>query len=297
MLLPMAVLGALCLAIGVAPALVLDLIGKAAASWAGAAAPPEELLQSWGRLLQLRAERDALARSLLALGQPDPERWQAVRRELRLVEDILADPELSSLRLPPAELAARQREREVSAERLQSLSAEAERLRLLQEQDARIEEGLAEAEELAEETRQRVAYLERRERILKITLELLDQSRRDTLHPARQILEKQAGELWSLLSAGRYKNIAVDDEDLSSKIFIAETGKWEKPEILSQGAFDQFFLSLRLALTDVLSGGRRPPLLLDEPLSAFDPERGRMALDYLRRLAATMQILFFTCRP
>lgn len=264
---------------------------------AGAAAPPDELLRSWGRLLQLRAERDALARSLLALGRPDPERWQAVRRDLRLAEDILADPELGALRLPPAELAARQREREVSAERLQSLSAETERLRLLQEQDARIEEGLAEAEELAEETRQRVAYLERRERILKITLELLDQSRRDTLHPARQILEKQAGELWSLLSAGRYKNIAVDDEDLSSKIFIAETGKWEKPEILSQGAFDQFFLSLRLALTDVLSGGKRPPLLLDEPLSAFDPERGRMALDYLRRLAATRQILFFTCRP
>jgi uncharacterized protein YhaN len=259
--------------------------------------PPEALLQSWNRLVQWRAERDALARSLAALGHLDPERWQTVRRELRLVEDLLADPELSPLRLGPAEIAAKQRERETAAERLQTLSTEVERLRLLQEQDARIEEGLAEAEEQAEETRQRVAYLERRERILRITLELLDQARRDTLHPARQVLEKQAGDLWSLLSAGRYKNIAVDDEDLSSKIFITETGKWEGPEILSQGAFDQFFLSLRLALTDVLSGGKRPPLFLDEPLSAFDPERGQTALEYLRRLAATRQILFFTCRP
>lgn len=261
------------------------------------AVPAEAVVQSWNHLLQWRAEREALARSLAALGQLDAERWQAVRRELRLAEDVLNDPDLSPLRLAPAELAGKQRERDAAAERLKTLSAEVERLRLLQEQDARIEEELAEAEEQAEETRRRVAYLERRERILKIALELLDQARRDTLHPARQVLEKQAGELWSLLSAGRYQNIAVDDEDLSSKIFVAETGKWEGPEILSQGAFDQFFLSLRLALTDVLSGGRRPPLLLDEPLAAFDPERGQRALEYFRRLAAGRQILFFTCRP
>ncbi|MEW6515949.1 MAG: AAA family ATPase [candidate division FCPU426 bacterium] len=261
------------------------------------ALPPEALLQSWERLLALRAEREALARSLAAMGRTDPEPWQAVRRELRLVEDVLADPELNPLRLAPAELAARQREREAAVERLKTLETETERWRVLQEQDARLEEGLAEAEEQAEEIRRRIAYLERRERVLKTTLELLDQARRDTLHPARQVLEKQAGELWSQLSEGRYKNIAIDDEDLSSKIFIPETSKWEGPEVLSQGAFDQFFLSLRLALTDALSGGRKPPLFLDEPLSAFDPERERAALDYLRSLSASRQILFFSCRP
>jgi uncharacterized protein YhaN len=89
----------------------------------------------------------------------------------------------------------------------------------------------------------------------------------------------------------------VDDEDLACKVYLGETNRWEDPAVLSQGAFDQFYLSLRLALAEVLANGKKSaPFLLDEPLAAFDSERLAQTLQWLRRAAQERQILLFTCR-
>jgi DNA repair protein SbcC/Rad50 len=156
---------------------------------------------------------------------------------------------------------------------------------------------VAELEERIAETQERILVLERQERSFRLTHSLLDQARRDTLNPARKVLEKRASELMAIFSCGRYQHIAVDDEDLSSKILLPETGVWEDPAIVSQGTFDQFFLSLRLALAEVLTGGKKAPIFLDEPLAAFDPERAQATLQCLKLLAKERQIVLFTCRP
>jgi len=66
---------------------------------------------------------------------------------------------------------------------------------------------------------------------------------------------------------------------------------------LSQGAQDQLFIALRLAIADLITAGTRLPLIFDDPFLTCDPERlGRMraALD---RVAAARQVVLLTHRP
>ena len=61
---------------------------------------------------------------------------------------------------------------------------------------------------------------------------------------------------------------------------------------LSRGTRDQLYLALRLALSE----DSDCPLILDDALLTFDDERTGLALDFLRELSETRQILLFTCR-
>ena len=65
--------------------------------------------------------------------------------------------------------------------------------------------------------------------------------------------------------------------------------------LLSQGAADQLYLALRLAICDmILPEG--VPLMLDDALVTFDDDRMAAALDYLAELSKKRQILLFTCQ-
>ena len=68
-------------------------------------------------------------------------------------------------------------------------------------------------------------------------------------------------------------------------------------EQLSQGAADQLYLAVRLAICEmVLPASQSVPILLDDALVNFDDERMASALDYLLDLARRHQILLFTCQ-
>ena len=68
-------------------------------------------------------------------------------------------------------------------------------------------------------------------------------------------------------------------------------------QVLSQGAADQLYLAVRLAICGmVLPAEKRVPLILDDALVTFDDTRLRAALDYLLAESAQRQILLFTCQ-
>ncbi|MBN1595915.1 AAA family ATPase [candidate division FCPU426 bacterium] len=258
----------------------------------------EEVFQVWPAVQQQLADRKAVEKQLAsAKTAVAEEHWQSVRRDLRLQEDKLQDAGMAALALPADALAIRQREAQRLETEVRELSSQISKCEGILEHSQIHQDAVTELEEQIAEGQMRLEYLEGQEKLLQLTRDLLDQARRQTLHPAQKILEKRAGELMATMSRGKYTNIAVDDEDLSSKILIMETGRWESPSVLSQGAFDQFFLSVRLALAEVLTQGRKTPLLLDEPLAAFDPMRAQAAMECLRLLSRERQILFFTCRP
>ena len=69
-----------------------------------------------------------------------------------------------------------------------------------------------------------------------------------------------------------------------------------RPELLSAGTRDAMYLSLRLALLDVLYKGETPPLLLDEALSQMDDTRAANVLKIFAELCGdSCQCLLFTC--
>ena len=64
-------------------------------------------------------------------------------------------------------------------------------------------------------------------------------------------------------------------------------------EGLSEGARDQLFLSLRLALLE-RRAGEPLPFIGDDLLASFDDERTRRTLDLLAEFGARRQTILFT---
>jgi len=256
----------------------------------------EEIQRRWPEVQQWIARKSALEHRKHEFDDINEVAWKEVRSELRLILDTLQSSELLALQLPPVELAGRERERSQTASNLEANIRKRDRIQAILDHDQSNSDKLSELDEAIAAQRERKIYLESRGRVGQLALDFLHRSRRATLSPARQILEERAGKLLDAFSGGRYRQISVDDEDLTCKLHIPETDRWEDPAILSQGAFDQFYLSLRMALSEILAGGQKAPYLLDEPLAAFDSERMRHTLQWLKVAARERQILFFTCR-
>ena len=109
-------------------------------------------------------------------------------------------------------------------------------------------------------------------------------------------LGARTAEIFSALTGGRYDKVLLS-RDLS--LSAEETGDPMSRSILqlSQGAADQLYLAVRLAICGmVLPAEKRVPLILDDALVTFDDTRLRAALDYLLAESAQRQILLFTCQ-
>ena len=109
-------------------------------------------------------------------------------------------------------------------------------------------------------------------------------------------LGARAAEIFSAITAGRYDKVLLSrDFSLSAEMSGDPVGR--SIRLLSQGAADQLYLAVRLAICDmVLPAEKRVPLILDDALVSFDDDRLRAALDYLLAESEKRQILLFTCQ-
>ena len=109
-------------------------------------------------------------------------------------------------------------------------------------------------------------------------------------------LGARAADIFSAITAGRYGKVLLSrDFSLSAEMAGDPVGR--SIRLLSQGAADQLYLAVRLAICDmVLPAEKRVPLVLDDALTSFDDDRLRAALDYLLAESEKRQILLFTCQ-
>jgi len=63
---------------------------------------------------------------------------------------------------------------------------------------------------------------------------------------------------------------------------------------LSQGTLDCVYLAARIGLVRLVTGDRRPPLVLDDPFVTLDDERAKRALELLRDVSADFQVIYLT---
>jgi uncharacterized protein YhaN len=63
---------------------------------------------------------------------------------------------------------------------------------------------------------------------------------------------------------------------------------------LSQGTLDTIYLAARLGLVRLVTGDRRPPLVLDDPFVTLDDARAPRALELLREVANDFQVIYLT---
>lgn len=99
------------------------------------------------------------------------------------------------------------------------------------------------------------------------------------------------------VTGGRYTVLNRDLE--TSKITVCDAdGREKAAEELSRGAAEQLYLSLRFGYVRVRAEHGEPlPVVMDDILVNFDPDRQRRAAETIAELAREQQVLFFTCHP
>jgi uncharacterized protein YhaN len=96
------------------------------------------------------------------------------------------------------------------------------------------------------------------------------------------------------VTGDRYRRVRVDDTNLGIEVFAPERNDWVSVTELSQGTLDTIYLAARLGLVRLVTGDRRPPLVLDDPFVTLDDARAPRALELLREVANDFQVIYLT---
>ncbi|MBU4556394.1 MAG: AAA family ATPase [Actinobacteria bacterium] len=108
---------------------------------------------------------------------------------------------------------------------------------------------------------------------------------------------RRASELFESITEGRYVSVSVPSDGGEFIVFDPDSRPRPSSE-LSTGTAQQLYLALRIALIETLDEvGPGLPVLMDDVLVNFDPERKRGAAQAIRHLAAHRQVVLFTCHP
>ena len=110
-------------------------------------------------------------------------------------------------------------------------------------------------------------------------------------------LLRRAGQLFTTLTGGSFKNLRVDLDDQDRPHLIGERRGGAKVRVpgMSTGTADQLYLALRIAsVDDYLDRARPLPFIADDLFINFDDERAAAGFRVLGQVAAKTQVLFFT---
>jgi len=108
---------------------------------------------------------------------------------------------------------------------------------------------------------------------------------------------KEAQSFFSKMTLKRYSRIFAPLDE--AKIYVEDKdGRRKDIQNLSRGTAEQLYLSLRFGfIREFSKRAESLPIVFDDILVNFDPERCRAACGAIKELTKTNQILYFTCHP
>ena len=165
---------------------------------------------------------------------------------------------------------------------------------------ARVEANAVDAEAVATHAERLASWQEqlealwRRARVYERTLREIEAAEQATMKSATRYLERKMVADIERVTDGRYRRVAVDDKTLDIRLHAPERGDWVDVASLSQGTLDLVYLVARIGLVRLVTGDRRPPLILDDPFVTLDDARATRALELLRDVASDFQVIYLT---
>jgi uncharacterized protein YhaN len=130
-----------------------------------------------------------------------------------------------------------------------------------------------------------------------LSVALLDRARERFERERQPEVVRTAGRVFKAMTGGRYTDVRVP-LDNSGITVVTEHGGVRSTAELSRGTQEQLYLALRVGLIRSLGvTGSALPILMDDVVVNFDPERRAGAVTAVAELAAMRQVLFFTCHP
>lgn len=145
------------------------------------------------------------------------------------------------------------------------------------------------------EKRRRLAALQAEYEAIQLAMDTLSAANQTLQNRFSPALGARTAEIFSALTGGRYDKVLLD----RTLALSAEPSGDPTPrsiQVLSQGAADQLYLAVRLAICQlVLPPEKHVPLILDDVFTSFDDQRLAAALEWLLQESQNRQILLFTC--
>jgi uncharacterized protein YhaN len=188
----------------------------------------------------------------------------------------------------------------------QEVQALEEKLASLQEHFGRLDERreqLESAEELSVLRQRRKGLLaELREvanrwSVLTICLRFLQKGRQIYEKERKQPVLRESEHFFRTITKGRFHAIVAPHGEESIEVVGANGSRYQL-DILSRGTAEQLYLSLRFGYIQEFGRRARPlPVVMDDILVNFDPQRALASISAILELADRNQILFFTCHP
>ena len=134
-------------------------------------------------------------------------------------------------------------------------------------------------------------------RIATMARELVARALQEYTRTRQPAVLEEASNAFARVTAGAYERILQDDNS-ETLVVLDRNSQRKYPEELSRGTAEQLYLCLRLGLASEFA--RRSaslPLILDDVLVNFDPERARAVAQELAYYSRDRQVLIFTCHP
>lgn len=130
-----------------------------------------------------------------------------------------------------------------------------------------------------------------------LALRLLEETRARYERERQPDVVRAAESHFERITGGRYGRIITAPGEATVRI-ESEGGEVKVTDELSRGTAEQLYLALRFGLIEEFARHAEPlPVVMDDILVNFDPERADRAADALQALAERHQVLFFTCHP
>ena len=105
----------------------------------------------------------------------------------------------------------------------------------------------------------------------------------------------KASDIFKGITGGKYQSMSIS-KSFEIAVEKADTFGGKEIDYLSSGTADQAYLSLRLAVCELMAqDGNLFPVLLDDALAQYDDNRTKTALEFFNEYSKNGQIIMFTC--
>lgn len=133
--------------------------------------------------------------------------------------------------------------------------------------------------------------------VLTIAHALLREARAQYERERQPAVVQEAQEYFSRITRGRYSRLLSPPGE--NRIAIEDKhGQRKDVAQLSRGTAEQLYLALRFGLVQEFGRRAEPlPVVMDDVLANFDPQRARETCWAIERLAEKHQLVLFTCHP
>lgn len=128
---------------------------------------------------------------------------------------------------------------------------------------------------------------------LRTAYSTLDDIRNEERQEFSPILNDLTTKIFNTITDGRYQNVIIHN-DYGADVIEENELLSRNFKYLSRGTIDQLYLSIRIAVSELMSE-ESMPMFLDDVLERYDDERLEKTLGFLSQFYKDKQAILFTC--